>query len=46
VHIQVKSQFASANGIFTAYKVDYNLSSETPGGPWGMLIEAAPAGVS
>ena len=42
---QIKSQLASANGIFNAYKVDYDISSETPGGPWEMIITAAPAGV-
>jgi hypothetical protein len=44
--IQVKSQLSAANGKFNAYQVDYNLASETPGGPWEMLITASLIGVA
>jgi Baseplate hub gp41 len=40
--IQVKSQLKAANGMWNAYTVVFNLSSETPGGPWEMVITAYP----
>jgi hypothetical protein len=42
IQIQIKSQLTAANGKFTAYQVDYVLSTEAPGGPWEMVITAEP----
>jgi hypothetical protein len=39
--IQVISQFVGANGVWHADQIDYNLSSEMPGGPWEMSILAS-----
>jgi hypothetical protein len=39
--IQVKSDLKAATGIWYPYQVDYNLSSEMPGGPWEMIVTAA-----
>jgi hypothetical protein len=42
--IQVQSQLTPASGKFVLNVVDYNLSSEAPGGPWEMVLTAAPTG--
>lgn len=42
VLVQVKSQFTAATGSWRVDNIDYNLSSELPGGPWEMAITATP----
>jgi hypothetical protein len=37
------SQFTAANGPWLCTKVDYDLSSQTPGGHWEMLVRGRPA---
>jgi hypothetical protein len=43
--VRVKSQLAGAAGVWVPYRVDYDIASEMPGGPWDMIVEAAPLGV-
>lgn len=38
--IRVKSHFSGATGRWTIRSIDYNLTSEVPGGPWEMRINA------
>lgn len=40
--IRIKSQLEAANGTFAIIKVDHNLESQMPSGPWETLIEATP----
>lgn len=44
--ITVQSQLTSANGQFVAFGVEYDLASETPGGPWETVITASPQNLS
>jgi hypothetical protein len=37
------SQFTAANGSFYCVKVDYDLASQMPGGPWEMVVKGYPA---
>lgn len=41
--IQVNSQLKAANGKWNIIKIDYNLTSQMPNGPWEMMIHATPA---
>jgi hypothetical protein len=43
--VRVKSQLAGAAGLWAPTRVDYNLASEVPNGPWEMVVEGAPLGV-
>jgi len=40
--ITVQSDLKAANGDWVLYQIDYNLSSEAPGGPWEMVLQAYP----
>jgi hypothetical protein len=40
--VRVKSQLAAANGRFTVIRIDYDLSSEMPDGPWEMTMRCYP----
>jgi hypothetical protein len=39
--IRVESQLQAANGNWCISTIDYDLASETPGGPWEMAVTAA-----
>lgn len=39
--VEVKSQLKAANGNWAISTIDYDLASETPGGPWEMVITLA-----
>lgn len=41
--VTVQSQLASANGNWTITRIDYNLASQMPDGPWEMTITGSPA---
>jgi hypothetical protein len=40
--ITVQSQLTAANGVWILDNLDYNLSTETPGGPWEMALHLHP----
>jgi len=42
--VKIESQLDAARGEFTITTINYNLASETPGGPWEMALDCSPAG--
>ncbi len=40
---RVESELTAANGLWRIVNIEYDLSSQTPGGPWEMTIEGYPA---
>ncbi len=42
--VKIESQQDAARGEFTITTINYNLASETPGGPWEMALDCSPAG--
>jgi len=42
--IEVQSTLSPANGVWQVRKVEYDLESITPGGPWFMTLETNPVG--
>jgi hypothetical protein len=42
--VKIKSQLTAADGEFTVTTINYNLASETPGGPWEMALDCSPLG--
>jgi len=41
-HFRVESELKAANGLWQIVNIEYDLSSQTPGGPWEMTIEGYP----
>lgn len=41
-YIQIISQLTAANGRFRVNMINYDLSSEMPGGPWEMTMDCTP----